>query len=445
MKKRNGQSRPSKRFEKVIKEQADHKDRVRRANDERRQNVNFVDLQPDPILEDEFFGGFRPSDDRSEGSLKARPERARVLFLLPVEQRGFARHRQRSPGWAAEPTWLTDGQTEERARLLARANAWPKWRKTSAATAKPDHPGARRLTRLAEQQRPTVTPERDRDDDVARQDSRQARLERPTNSNAGPSTTFARGVRHTEYAQFLSRSGEQRTQKLVTGGFKPSKALQAERFPKLKRVPLNPAVTNEYLSRRLRSEKDHARMLGVLLSRGVQVQVCPPETLAAKVRKPKIGRPRVYDRPMMVAERKAVSRAMQVKAPAPNRRVRPDADWRPHPPPSASGFFYPNRAGLMRIIGCSSRIGIIEHGVIRMVALLTPRRATSSLIGAMAIPPVSELDRLSAKLHILEEQRRAVAHSDDELAKRRARAREAKTAVMVWRVRDAALMARAAG
>jgi len=99
----------------------------------------------------------------------------------------------------------------------------------------------------------------------------------------------------------------------------------------------------------------------------------------------------------------------------------------------------------MRIIGCSSRIGIIEHGVIRMVALLTPRRATSSLIGAMAIPPVSELDRLSAKLHILEEQRRAVAHSDDELAKRRARAREAKTAVMVWRVRDAALMARAAG
>ena len=98
----------------------------------------------------------------------------------------------------------------------------------------------------------------------------------------------------------------------------------------------------------------------------------------------------------------------------------------------------------MRIIGFPSRV-IVEPGVIKMVAMPTPRQATSALIGTAAIPPVSELDRLIAKLHMLEEQRRAVSHSDDELAKRRARAREAKTAVMVWRVRDAALMARAAG
>src|SRR5262249_27856399 len=217
--------------------------------------------------------------------------------------------------------------------------------------------------------------------------------------------------------------------------FKPSKVTEAKRFPKLERVPLNPIVTNEYLNRRSRSEKDHARMIGKLLSIGVQVQVCPPETLAAKVRKPKMGRQRVYDRPMMVAERKAVSRAMQVTNACPNTRVRPDVDRRPRPPPAASGVFYPDRGGLMRIIGFPSRVIVIEPGVIKMVAMPTPRQATSSLIGAAAIPAVPELDRLRGKLAMLEEQRRAVSHSDDERAKRRARAREAKAAVMVWRVR----------
>jgi len=406
VKKRNGQSRPSKRLAKIIKEQAEHKDKLRQVNEEQRQETNFSDLQLDPAMEQEFFGGFVPSNGE------------------------FQRHRQRSPGWAAE---MPEGFPP-----FVHKRLWER-----------DH-----------QQRPAVTPERNRADEIKRQTARQEKLDTPTNASVGPSKLFARGIRLEERSRFANRDpvaedndGVDRYE-FFDGRLedhcanewrdcrelKPSRRLEAKRFPKLKRIKLNPLLTETYLRRGLKSEKDKRRAFAAekvaeFLAKGGTVKVFPPETLAAKVRKPKMGRPRVYDRPMMVAERKAVSRAMQVKAPAPNRRVRPDVDRRPHPPSAASGVFYPDRGGLMRIIGFPSRIIVIEPGVIKMVAIPTPRQATSSLIGAAAIPPVSELDRLSAKLHMLEEQRRAVSHSDDELAKRRARAREAKAAVMVWRVR----------
>src|SRR5262249_16407644 len=96
------QRKPGKKLEDFDKEEGEAKDKAR---DRRRGDVDYTDFQHDPVLEDEYFGGFRPTDDRSEGSLKARPERAKVLFLLPVEQRGFSRYRQRSPGWADDRLW----------------------------------------------------------------------------------------------------------------------------------------------------------------------------------------------------------------------------------------------------------------------------------------------------------------------------------------------------
>src|SRR5262249_182928 len=96
----------------------------------------------------------------------------------------------------------------------------------------------------------------------------------------------------------------------------------------------------------------------------------------------RMGRPRLYDeRPMTAAERKAHSRAMQaVKAPAPNRRPRPDADRRPHPPPAASGSF--SSEGTVRSL--SSRV-TRSGNMILVTAFPTPRRSKEPLIGEIMI------------------------------------------------------------
>src|SRR5262249_3201589 len=334
-------------------------------------------------------------------SLGPRPLYAKFLYALPIEERGFTRYRQRSPGWAAE-----------------RPTGFP--------------PFVYRNLLEANQERPTPTPERDRDDEIARQSARQEKLERPTDLSACPSASFARGVQHLEYVSFVSRDGEQRTQRLLTRNYKPSKAHEAERFPTLKRVPLNPAVTNEYLYRSgTREQKEALRREAEFLFRRVPIKVCPPETLAAKVRKPKMGRPKVYDRPMIVAERKAVSRAMKkAQAPAPNGRRRPGTNQRGLPLPlPAPGYFIPTRGGgLIRVLGGSSRVSIPASGVVMMTPVPTPQQATTSLIGARTIPPLSEGD-VAVIVLALERHARAV------------RAREAKRSVLAWRAARAAAQA----
>ena len=410
------QRKPGKKLEDFDKEEGEAKDKAR---DRRRGDVDYTDFQHDPVLEDEYFGGFRPTDDRSEGSLKARPERAKVLFLLPVEQRGFSRYRQRSPGWADDRLWgLVDGQTPELYQFLTGRGSWPKWRKIKPQRAtgnQVNFPFVHQAIRRAEQQRPTVTPERDRADELERQEKRQARLEEWTDPNAGPSAAFARGIRHEEYVWFLSRSIERRVQKLFNRQHKPSAKLEAKRLPVLKRVKANPRLTKEYLNRGLRSVKDARREFGEhetakFLAKGGHLHFCLPEKTAKMLDKggvrsllsrvtqvghtiwvtavpskkkgiaKRMGRPLVYERPMTAAERKARERAMQVKAPAPNRRIRPDAGRRPHPPPAASGSFFSE----VTVRSLSSRV-TRSGNMIHVLAVPTPRRSKEPLIGEIMI------------------------------------------------------------
>jgi len=370
------------------------------------EGINFSEIVPGPILEDEFFGGFRPSivDDppENESLLKARPERARVLNTLPVEQRGFSRYRQRSSGWAGEmPTGYPP---------FVHKGLWEK-----------NHP-----------ERPTPAPERDNAERAERRRAAQERFGGPMNPNKGPSKTFAYGIRPLEESGAaaedmarLSRNRVKWTHNLRCG-HRPSRALEAKRFPKLKRVSLNPLVTNEYLRRGGGRKKEQLRAEAQYWFARCAIDVFPPEKFAAELRPgPKMGRPTIYDRPLSDAERKAGSRAIKIQMrPSPAGAVRPGAARRLHPLPAAPGFFIPTRGGLIRILSGPSRITPIEGGAYMVTPVPTPRDATSSLIGAIAIPTMTEV---LAELICLEAERA-----------RRARAREAKASVLAWRAKRAA-------
>jgi len=109
---------------------------------------------------------------------------------------------------------------------------------------------------------------------------------------------------------------------------------------------------------------------------------------------------------------------------------RPGADQRGLPPSlPAPGYFIPTRGGgLIRVLGGSSRISMPASGVIMITPIPTPQQATSSLIGARTIPPLSEGD-VAVIVLALERHARAV------------RAREAKRSVLAWRAARAAAQA----
>jgi len=338
----------------------------------RAEGTNFADFQPGPVLEDEFFGGFRHTDQ----DLSAK-ERADGRYG------DFAQYRQRSPGWAAEmPTGLP--------------------------------PFVLQRLRERDQQRPPVTPE-------------QGRHRRPApftqRWRAAMADAFA------EDAARLSRNRDKWTHNLLRG-YRPSRVLEAKRFPNLKRVQLNPLVTNEYLRRGGdRQSKESMRAEAALWFRQTPIEVFPPEKLAAELRPgPKMGRPTIYDRPLSAAERKASSRAMKIQMrPSPAGAVRPGAAQRLRPPLTAPGFFIPTRGGLIRILGGPSRITPVKGGAYMITPVPTPRDATSSLIGAITIPTMTEV---LVELINLDEERA-----------RRARAREAKASVLAWRAKRAAATA----
>src|SRR5262249_23990653 len=114
-------------------------------------------------MEQEFFGGFVPSNGE------------------------FQRHRQRSPGWAAE---MPEGFPP-----FVHKRLWER-----------DH-----------QQRPAVTPERNRADEIKRQTARPEKLCNAAKANVGPSKLFARGIRLAERSRFANRDRSQRTMLGSTG------------------------------------------------------------------------------------------------------------------------------------------------------------------------------------------------------------------------------------
>jgi hypothetical protein len=282
-----------------------------------RERLDFTDYAPDPVLEDEFYGGFHETDSDDERpapnpkgapppiagcewryldgwgwglfsqkrSLGSRPLYAKFLFALRIEERGFARYRQRSPGWAAE-------------------------RPTNGA-----HPFIIQAVRQVEQWLPEVSPGRDAAEDLDRQ------LRRPDDRPFTP-----HGILHEERAWFYAQHTQRRIQALLYRGYRPSKKLELKRFPVLKRIKSNPLLTKDYLARGLRSVKDARRterelLVARFLAEGGKVRVCPPEKTAAQVKKvaPKIGRPSICDRPLTQVERKRRSRPLE------NRRGRKPA------------------------------------------------------------------------------------------------------------------------
>jgi hypothetical protein len=142
---------------------------------------------------------------------------------------------------------------------------------------------------------------------------RLGKLDEPTDPNAGPSASFARGVLREERFQFLAQHTERRVQKLYCRRYKPSAVLEAKRFPKL------PAVATKLLPKEARQPPAAERRakLNVLvanyLARGGEIAICPPETTTAQLNKrktkTKMGRPLIGKRPMTAAERKRRSRA----------------------------------------------------------------------------------------------------------------------------------------
>jgi len=102
-------------------------------------------------------------------------------------------------------------------------------------------------------------------------------------------------------------------QALLRRGFKPSKKLELKRFRTLKRVASNPLLTNDYLGRGLRADKDaRAAECAVLVARffAERVTVCASEKTAEQV-VTKIGRPPISGQRMKDVERKRRSRPLQ--------------------------------------------------------------------------------------------------------------------------------------
>jgi hypothetical protein len=165
------------------------------------------------------------------------------------------------------------------------------------------------------------------------------KLDEPTDPNAGPSASYARGVLREERFQFLAQHTERRVQKLYCRRYKPSAVLEAKRFPKL------PAVATKLLPKEARQQPAAERRaeLNVLvanyLARGGEIAICPPETTTAQLNKrktkPKMGRPLIGRRPMTAAERKRRQRErerfelIKLRPPPPTVGARPVPRLRP--------------------------------------------------------------------------------------------------------------------
>lgn len=251
------------------------------------KGLDFTDNTTGPVLEDEYFGGFRPTE--KDFSKKKRKD---GRYCSDGE---FSRSGRGPKGWAGEP---------------------------------PDQmpPFARQLVRQAEQVLPQVTP-----------DSRSGRMADRRDPDDRPLTPH--GILHAERRWFYAQHTERRVQALYLRRYKPSKKLELKRMPTLTRLPSSPLLTRNYLARGLRQIGDDRRveyelLLARFLAEGGVVRVCPAEKTAAQLQKRKIGRPSIDGRAMTDAERKQRSRAnQQPKRSPPQERPQPGAaEPTPHRP-----------------------------------------------------------------------------------------------------------------
>jgi hypothetical protein len=326
--------------------------------------LDFTDYKPDPVLQDEHFGGFTKdkidgkSGDHREQTPK--PERAKVLRTLPPEQRGFDRYRQPDPGWAGRqedewPPFVLRALAEIRQR-----NSPPPLSRQEDDDERPRAAAMFNLIRRCEKLLPVEY------------------RRRP----AWPGFPTALLWLQLERARLYYRTGRWLT---------PSEKLELKRMPKLKRLKANPLLTNQYLygepalkpgtSKRWSKQsvglrwsppsggislaaweakqrewkfdpvmtvwpeikgpphrqdavthnnkhKQDECLWWTLYYRAIsgEIQICPPEKTTAQLLKRKVGRPLIGERPMTDAEYKRRSRAKQkAKALPPQERNEPGA------------------------------------------------------------------------------------------------------------------------
>jgi hypothetical protein len=309
-------------------------------------------IEPQADLEDEFFAGFEESESDREPEAPRRKRKTgqpediagcewrwvedwgwglfpRTVALTPAERRG------EPSTWGR--VWGRVDITAERfkrfgvgleATLQVAPRKWAAEQPTNGPW-----PFLLQAMRQAEQNPPAIIPEQDKAEELDRLVRRLELLEEWTDRNSGPdfergithrrlgrykkealgSQTYARGVRHEEYADFLAQHTERRVQVLLLRGYKPSRALEAERFPKLERVETK-LFPKEGLGaeRRLAAQALSERLTAVYLAQGNAIISCPSEwstrELSAIVKKyearGKRGRPPIGDKAMSDAERK---------------------------------------------------------------------------------------------------------------------------------------------
>jgi hypothetical protein len=317
------------------------------------------ELQAD--LEDEYFGGFGESDcdeqereapscpgdvpgcdrrwcegwgwgwiprpypvggDRGERQLK--DSKGRVVWLDRISLgkspwgRVWHRAESRSPRrWAAEQHesgGLVDGQTPPMHQFLKSHAAWPKFRTYSLPNRAYESPHLRQAVRQAEQKLPAVAPEdealdklaeRGRAEGLERLARRLELLTAPTDPNSEPSRSFARGILHKERAELFVQHTERRVQALFTRRYRPSRALEDKRLPKLPKIKtkLLPKEELGKAERRIAMRAEQKCLVETYLAQGGSITQCPAEKTTRMLNKWPVGRPPIGERAMTAAER----------------------------------------------------------------------------------------------------------------------------------------------
>ena len=319
-----------------------------------KKGLDFTGYSTDPAFEDEFFGGFRPSEDGDpeirgfSTSWHARFD-GKPVKPGPGEVRGRQARPDQPAGWRGIWNGSTglighNGGPPITGWLVRAARGPQGW-----AGVPPDGLPPfvwQALLDEERQVRPDPTPERDRAEELRRLEWRLAQLDKPTDPNAGPSASYALGVLREERLQLLAQHTERRIQKLYRRRYRPSKALELKRFPKLPSVATK-LLPKEAMQPPVQERRAQLEMLvAKYLAKGGKITICPPEKTAAQCKavgplialreRRKPGRKPIGLIAMSNAERVARHRRRRaleqlLKTLAPNERNKAGAEQPPVP------------------------------------------------------------------------------------------------------------------
>jgi len=304
--------------------------------DKRPEDIDFTEHEPDPVLEDEFFGGFRPSADE------------------------FSRDWRVPRGWAAEPSgepqylWQAIRAAEQGKlpKPMPEPIALPMARPFTAqgilheerAHFYAEHTARRVQALFLRQYKPSRVLEE-------KWFSRLKRIK--TNPLLTKQYLYGEPRLKLGDAKRWSRRIAVPVNELVRGKHEPTPGISQSDWQAKQREwkqlgePKTewPSIRGPEFVVETKSKKQIAReesnlLMAAYLAKGGKITVCPPEMTTEKMAAVKIGRPTIYDHAMTPAERQRRRRAKTDTAPAPNRRLQPGAVQRSPFTPAAPGPFF---------------------------------------------------------------------------------------------------------